>query len=212
MDETNVNVFGSRLDKPYYGCGMMEAVRRAFLKYAVFSGRASRGEFWWWWLFQLLVGIGVTVVAAMLMLAGLPNPLLIIFIVVPYIIWNLVTLVPNLAVAVRRLHDTNKSGWLVLIPAVPWLINFTASLPDALDDWRQTSDAIQLDRIMAQMSPEQQAEFAGSLISVEVGNSAIPITVLTGVLAFVGTTVGIVLLAGRSDPWANRFDKPDADL
>lgn len=75
-----------------------QAISTCFAKYATFSGRASRSEFWWFFLFQILVSI----VASMLgdVVAGLVS---------------LALLLPALAVGTRRLHDIGKSGWWQLI-------------------------------------------------------------------------------------------------
>ena len=75
-----------------------QAISVCLSKYATFSGRASRPEFWWFFLFQVLVSI----VASMLgdtisMLAGLA------------------LLLPALAVGARRLHEIGKSGWWQLL-------------------------------------------------------------------------------------------------
>jgi len=43
------------LDMPYYGIGFIDAIKRGFRKYATFSGRASRSEYWWWALFTFIV-------------------------------------------------------------------------------------------------------------------------------------------------------------
>lgn len=74
-------------------------------KYSDFSGRASRSEFWWFFLFQTLVSFALMMVAEKLT-----------------IIATLALLVPYLASAVRRLHDTGRSGWWLLLSFVP-LIN-----------------------------------------------------------------------------------------
>ena len=85
----------------------IDAVRAALSKYATFSGRSRRSEYWWFALFNLLVSlVGAGVDAAL----GRP---LIQFVVA------LALLLPNLAVLVRRLHDTNRSGWWVLIGLIP---------------------------------------------------------------------------------------------
>jgi len=85
-----------------------ESIKTCFSKYADFDGRASRSEYWWFVLFIVLVGIGLSMVSEAL--AG---------------VFYLGTLLPSIAAAARRLHDTNRSGWLqliALIPIIGWLI------------------------------------------------------------------------------------------
>jgi uncharacterized membrane protein YhaH (DUF805 family) len=92
------------------------AVRTCLSKYATFSGRAGRSEYWWFVLFLLLAGMAVAVVdAALFGLMGQPIAAL----------WSLAMILPTLAAGTRRLHDTGRSGWFQLvafIPAVGWLI------------------------------------------------------------------------------------------
>ena len=78
-------------------------------RYATFDGRASRSEFWWYVLANLIV------VFALALLSSASK----IFAVL-MLIWIVGTLIPNLAVGVRRLHDTNRSGWWYLISIVPF--------------------------------------------------------------------------------------------
>ncbi|MFE5492000.1 DUF805 domain-containing protein [Streptomyces virginiae] len=90
-------------------------------KYADFSGRARRQEYWMFVLFQIAAIIIVSILDAVL---G-TSPWL-------YALYALGTLLPNLAVAVRRLHDLGKSGWWLLISLVPfvggiWLIVLLAT-------------------------------------------------------------------------------------
>ncbi len=90
-------------------------------KYAVFSGRARRQEYWMFFLFNLAALIVVAILDAVL---G-TSPWL-------YLVYGLGTLLPNLAVTVRRLHDTGKSGWWIFIGAVPlvgfiWMIVLLAT-------------------------------------------------------------------------------------
>ena len=81
-----------------------EAVKKTLTEnYCNFSGRASRSEFWWFQLFLLIVSS----VASGLSYAISGNDVL------SYII-NLIFFLPGLGLSVRRLHDTGKSGWLIL--------------------------------------------------------------------------------------------------
>ena len=85
-------------------------------KYATFSGRARRSEYWWWYLFVTIV----FVVAGILDRAvGLTYSDLTLGGGWIATIAGIVFLVPNLAVAVRRLHDTGRTGWWLLIGLVP---------------------------------------------------------------------------------------------
>ena len=85
-------------------------------KYATFSGRARRSEYWWWYLFDT----NVYVIGAILDRAiGLTYSDLSIgggwIATIAFIVF----FIPNLAVAVRRLHDTGRTGWWLLIGLVP---------------------------------------------------------------------------------------------
>jgi uncharacterized membrane protein YhaH (DUF805 family) len=84
-----------------------EAVSDGFSKYATFSGRTSRSGYWWFYLFYLLVLVGASIVDA-----AIKTPALTALAV-------LALFLPTLAVLVRRLHDTDHSGWWVLISFVP---------------------------------------------------------------------------------------------
>lgn len=80
-------------------------------KYADFSGRARRSEYWYFVLFGILTYI----------VAGLADMLFVKLIGFPILIWvaMLAMLVPSIAVVVRRLHDTSRSGWWMLLSLVP---------------------------------------------------------------------------------------------
>lgn len=83
-------------------------------KYAVFNGRAHRTEYWMFVLFYVLIYIGLAVIEGVL---GGPGILTLIF--------GLGLLVPSIAVTARRLHDTGRSGWWILISLVPlvgWIV------------------------------------------------------------------------------------------
>ena len=90
----------------------------AYKRYADFEGRASRSEYWLFALFVFLVAIGATVLNAILagatgsQTAGMPVMLI-------YGLFILGSFVPSLAVGFRRLHDTNRSAWWLLIAFLP---------------------------------------------------------------------------------------------
>lgn len=105
--------------------GFGEAIKTNFSKYATFSGRASRSEFWWWVLFTNLVAIGLNLVdsVAHLRVWESTTDIVIGDQVVPFVnsgvgvlstLWALAVLLPTLAVAIRRLHDADHSGWWIL--------------------------------------------------------------------------------------------------
>lgn len=80
-------------------------------KYAVFEGRASRAEFWYFVLFNLIVGILVSVVGHFVTGGGKNNFF--------FALYALVVLLPGLGVTIRRLHDISRKGWWIFIWAVP---------------------------------------------------------------------------------------------
>ena len=82
--------------------------------YADFNGRARRSEYWYYTLFNFLIYIACVVLALLLAIAtDTPG-----FIALAYL-WGLATLLPTIAVCVRRLHDTGKSGWFYLTVLIP---------------------------------------------------------------------------------------------
>lgn len=93
------------------GAGNYEnAILTCFKKYAVFSGRARRSEFWYFQLFCLL---GNLIFSFWVSKSETTEILGLIFF--------LVTLLPTLAVTVRRLHDLGRSGWLILVALIPFI-------------------------------------------------------------------------------------------
>lgn len=77
-------------------------------KYAVFSGRARRKEYWMFLLFNLIIALVLGFVEG---LVGGPG--------VIGMLYSLAVLIPSIAVSVRRLHDTDRSGWWLLIGLIP---------------------------------------------------------------------------------------------
>ena len=83
-------------------------------KYSVFSGRARRSEYWFFVLINILISIILGFVATMTGIMGAGMHLGILS-----GLYSLAMIIPSLAVSVRRLHDTNRSGWWLLICLVP---------------------------------------------------------------------------------------------
>ena len=94
-----------------------EAIKAVLNKYATFSGRARRSEYWYWILFTSVVSSGLS--------AGLRATDNGTFFTILETLFSLAVLIPGLAVTWRRLHDIGKSGlnylW-VLLPIVGWIL------------------------------------------------------------------------------------------
>ena len=92
----------------------MKYVLEVFKKYAVFTGRARRAEYWYFSLFITLISMTLNVAGKVVDDS---------FYVIDNILY-LIIFIPGLAVGVRRLHDIGKSGWwmlLVLLPIIGWI-------------------------------------------------------------------------------------------
>ncbi len=79
-----------------------ESIKVCMKKYADFTGRASRSEYWWFVLFTVIAGLAASVISSVV--GGL---------------FTLAILLPSIAAATRRLHDTNRSGWWQLVALIP---------------------------------------------------------------------------------------------
>jgi len=86
----------------------------ALKKYAVFSGRARRKEYWMFLLINILISV---VLIAIDSLIGTFNPQTGVGLLQGF--YSLAVLIPTIAVTVRRLHDTGRSGWWILISLIP---------------------------------------------------------------------------------------------
>lgn len=98
--------------EPLYGASFPQAVLRFFRKYATFSGRASRREYWWWVLANVLVSLAFNLIGSL----------------------TTGTLIPALALTWRRLHDTDRSGvwfFIVFIPIVGAIVLLVFTLLSA---------------------------------------------------------------------------------
>ena len=94
-----------------YGMQLITYWKRAFLgNYANFKGRDSRPEFWWFYLANLILTYGLFIIA------GITGAGIIGLI---GLLYGLAAIIPGIAAGVRRLHDTGKSGWMMLISLIP---------------------------------------------------------------------------------------------
>jgi uncharacterized membrane protein YhaH (DUF805 family) len=105
-------------------------------RYADFSGRSRRMEFWMWQLGKFIFFMVIfALFAAMLgpaIMSGNANNILaagfgVLFLYLICLVVGLGILVPDIAVAVRRLHDTNRTGWWFLAPWIPYLLIFVSA-------------------------------------------------------------------------------------
>ena len=126
----------NNLDAPLRGATIGQAVTRFFKKYATFTGRASRSEYWWWTLVSVIISTVLSVLNGLTTSQVASDPMSglgpVYWVLV---VFGLATLIPGLALTIRRLHDTNRSGWWVLIGLIPLvggiiLIVFNASGPN----------------------------------------------------------------------------------
>jgi uncharacterized membrane protein YhaH (DUF805 family) len=151
------------------------AKRPILEKYADFSGRAPRPELWWYVLALVAAAIVVSVIESILglhhMIVGMYGPL-------SALLW-LATIVPSIAVGVRRLHDTNRPGWWVLVPLVPECLMIIMGL--------MTAGAVA----------------AGGGLGAAAGGLAL--TGLLGLVTLIGAIVLIVFYVMPGTPGDNRY-------
>ena len=86
-------------------------------KYAQFSGRARRSEYWYFALFSTIISIVLTLIGTALNFRLLGN------------IYSIAVIIPSIAVGVRRMHDVGKSGWFILIPIYNFILACTDGTP-----------------------------------------------------------------------------------
>lgn len=100
----------------------MEWMTLPLKRYADFSGRSRRKEYWMFVLFQIIVLVGVAVVGGVLgAFDGEGSTLGTVFIGAIALIYLLGFFIPTLAVQVRRMHDQDKTGWLILLGFIPYV-------------------------------------------------------------------------------------------
>lgn len=102
--------------------GFFEAISRAFGNYCNFSGRASRSEFWYFYLFNVIINI---ILGGYGGVSDLWQQQSFNFFSAGFGLYNLIVLLPTLGLCWRRLHDIGKGGgwyFIFLIPIVGWIL------------------------------------------------------------------------------------------
>ena len=92
---------------------MIDALKDGFNRFADFSGVSSRSQYWYF-----ILGTTIATVIAQVSFGDLGGNLV-----------SLITLIPTIAVAVRRMHDVGKSGWFILVPIYNLILLVTPSKP-----------------------------------------------------------------------------------
>lgn len=122
------------LSDPLYGASFPQAVSRFFRKYATFSGRASRSEYWWWVLANVLAAVAFNLVGSLTDPQWTTRPIDVFSpfasggafplaspVGAAFLIYATAILIPALTLTWRRLHDTDRSGawfFIVFVPIV----------------------------------------------------------------------------------------------
>lgn len=162
------------INMPWYGIDFVNAIKRFFTKYATFSGRASRGEFWWVFLFLFLVSFVFNLLSRASDVFNVLSA-----------IWGLVTIVPQIALSVRRVHDANlPGGWV----ALPYGIEVVGAMVMAISTVGAVASGLS----------GSSSGFGGGMAGILVG-----LLIVIG-----GAVTAIVLFAKQSDPQGARFDRP----
>lgn len=153
-----------------------EAIKSVFSKYATFSGRARRSEFWYFFLLNFIICFVLGFIPFLSWVSGL---------------WSLAILIPFVAVTVRRFHDIGKSGWYYLVPLIPalayvgYLVYYVLKIMKEIDGSFSDTDAI-MQHIMD-------------------NPSGILAIVVLGLLTIITTIIWIVWMAKDSQPGENKW-------
>ncbi len=95
--------------------GYIDAIKKGFKGYVVWNARSTRAEYWWWTLFALIVAVVSSILDSIIFGGdfGSVSPI--------YSITTLALFLPGLSVFIRRLHDTDRTGWWFWIGLVPFV-------------------------------------------------------------------------------------------
>jgi uncharacterized membrane protein YhaH (DUF805 family) len=97
-----------------------QSISAGFRNYFNFKDRASRSEYWWFQLFNVLFLSCCVILDAILIVSSSRGPHFVPFTILGY----LFLIIPNLSLYVRRMHDTDHSGWMLLVPVMSLILPF----------------------------------------------------------------------------------------
>lgn len=179
--------------QPWYGIDFKNAVVRYFKKYATFNGRASRSEYWLSYLFLFVTSSVLSVLSDAV---SDDSPLALVIGAVA-LAFGLATIVPSISIAVRRAHDANKSGYVVLGYTLTSLAGVV----------------VLLGGLFAAAGSMLGAAFTGmpsgsaGVLGTALGGSVI--AMLVGfVIILVAGIWALIVNVSKPDPAGARFDKP----
>mgnify|MGYP000449878171 FL=1 len=102
-------------DDNVIGLSFFQSIGACFKKYFTAKGRASRSEYWFFQLFFIILSAPVMVIDE-----NSTNDTYLILLIISFVA-ILILFIPNICVSIRRLHDLNKTGWLVLLSLIPFI-------------------------------------------------------------------------------------------
>lgn len=122
---------------------MFDYYKLAYKNYAEYKGRATQDEYWYFVLCHFLVSVSLIIVT--IIGAANDNEFLAVPAGIALGLYTLVSIIPSLMIAIRRLHDTRKSGWFLMfgfIPVIGWilLIIFLAQKSEDDNQWEERLD------------------------------------------------------------------------
>lgn len=96
---------------------MGKAISACLSKYATFSGRASRSEYWLFYLFYMIMYVVGAIVGF-----ALDSPWIMYLFILPFVL-------PLFSAGIRRIHDTGRSGWFILVPIYNLVLAIQSGTP-----------------------------------------------------------------------------------
>mgnify|MGYP004464053873 CR=1 FL=1 len=111
---TQAEVLRNKNESPSNGMTMLKAIKICFSKYAKFEGKASRSEYWYFWFFSFCMGTIPFILAFLI-----DEDVISLSLLAVSFLYGIISLLPMLSAAVRRLHDVGKSGAYMFISFIP---------------------------------------------------------------------------------------------